>query len=546
MGEAKGVYVRAASGLLREMGPGSAFLYNFVTLSLFSTSQQLLYGPALYLYPGVEIGVSVITGAIVMVFLYASYAILASAMPRSGGDYVFQSRILHPALGFASTFPMWVFWQFLYLGWYGWQVATMGVAPFLAIAGVQTHQPNLLGMASWVMSPDGNMAMGIIVLVIGVILCYKGMRFYVKALTGLFILLLSSGLILLILPLTISREQFAVNFNTFMANFAPDIPDFYHYVVQQAQQAGVALSPQFSWRSTAVSWSYAWFIFPYAIWSINNMGEIKRADSFKFVFLQCFPALILTSVFWAALWYVLKGTMGLDFLTAIGYVAWEYPAGLIEYFPITPFYTLLAGLSTSNLALLFWALVVGTFANCIGVTTTIMMGTTRTLFAMTFDRLLPEKLAYIHPKSRSPLVALIVLFIGGLIFGYFINYRYDIIGPYFASVTVAMVPTLFLGSLAAAIFPYRAKTIFDRAPVSRYKVGGLPLSVICGIGGMIICVVMAFFFFTEPKLGFLGVVPQAVVWGIFIASGIYYYLIRWYRSRQGIEMELAFREVPPE
>jgi hypothetical protein len=109
-----------------------------------------------------------------------------------------------------------------------------------------------------------------------------------------------------------------------------------------------------------------------------------------------------------------------------------------------------------------------------------------------------------------------------------------------------MVPTLFLGSLAAAIFPYRAKTIFDRAPVSRYKVGGLPLSVICGIGGMIICVVMAFFFFTEPKLGFLGVVPQAVVWGIFIASGIYYYLIRWYRSRQGIEMELAFREVPPE
>ena len=36
-----------------------------------------------------------------------AYAILASAMPRAGGSYVYASRGLHPYLGFVASFSQW-------------------------------------------------------------------------------------------------------------------------------------------------------------------------------------------------------------------------------------------------------------------------------------------------------------------------------------------------------------------------------------------------------------------------------------------------------
>ena len=37
-----------------------------------------------------------------------AYAILASAMPKAGGTYVFASRGLNPYLGFIASFSQWL------------------------------------------------------------------------------------------------------------------------------------------------------------------------------------------------------------------------------------------------------------------------------------------------------------------------------------------------------------------------------------------------------------------------------------------------------
>ena len=37
----------------------------------------------------------------------------------------------------------------------------------------------------------------------------------------------------------------------------------------------------------------------------------------------------------------------------------------------------------------------------------------RTIFAMAFDRVLPEKIAYVHPKLRSPMLTMVIMFILG-------------------------------------------------------------------------------------------------------------------------------------
>src|SRR5207247_3591943 len=66
------------------------------------------------------------------------YAGLASAMPRTGGDYVFQSRTLRPWLGFAtvSTMIITFFLQWQALG--GWLVAILGFAPLFTGLGLTT------------------------------------------------------------------------------------------------------------------------------------------------------------------------------------------------------------------------------------------------------------------------------------------------------------------------------------------------------------------------------------------------------------------------
>ncbi|MGD0423119.1 MAG: amino acid permease [Candidatus Bathyarchaeia archaeon] len=527
------------------MSPGAALVYNFITLSVYSASQELLYGPALYLFPGAEIGLACLSGAVVLVFMMTYYSILASAMPRSGGDYIYQSRILGPGIGFTLTFSTWVVWQFFYLGWYGFQFASMGLSPFLVFAGVYGNQPGLISLASWFMTPDGMMLLTAVVMIAALLISIKGMRFYVKALYAMVICVGSGALILAILPLTITHATFVANFNTVMSTFAPNIPNFYNYVMDSAKGASVNLSPQFSWGSTISTWSYCWFIFPYAIWSSNNMGEIKSANNLKAVFMQMFPALLLTAIYWAALYYVLSYGMGKDFLTAIGYIAYALPDAA-KYFPITPFYTFLVGFSTNNLPLLFWALVVGVFFNVVGVASTILMGTTRAMFAMSFDRILPEKFAYIERKTRAPIVAMIVLVIGGLFFGYLINYRADIVGPYFASLTLGMIPTFVGSSIAAIVFPYRAKRIFEQAPGAKYRIAGVPLVVVAGIGGLIVNAIMAYYFLTVPALGFLVPASEAVVGGVYALTLVYYLIVRAYRKREGIDLALAFQDVPPE
>lgn len=234
MAEVKGAYVRRASGLVREMSPFQAFVYCFLTLGLYTITQNLMYSLGPFLFPGADIGLGILTGAIVMVFIYAAYSMLASAMPRSGGDYVFQSRVLHPGLGFTSTAPMWVIWQFFYLGWYGFMLVSTGVSPFLLITGTLTKQPNLIDLSTWSWSADGQMVIATILLLISFAIAYKGMKFYIKAQTLMFILEIIGAAVAIGIVISVSRETFIANFNSFMANYAPNIPDFYHYVIKVA------------------------------------------------------------------------------------------------------------------------------------------------------------------------------------------------------------------------------------------------------------------------------------------------------------------------
>ena len=102
----KGVslYTRQATGLVREIGVSSNLALNISFISL--PLAVLVATQAPYAFPGSNlIGIVIIT-ALLCVIPTLLYGSLSQAMPRSGGDYVFVSRIIHPVIGFAANFSV--------------------------------------------------------------------------------------------------------------------------------------------------------------------------------------------------------------------------------------------------------------------------------------------------------------------------------------------------------------------------------------------------------------------------------------------------------
>src|ERR671934_3004394 len=117
--EAPGLFLRKPTGLVKGWSKFDAFLYsfmsvNFVTLGLFFAFSVLAFVPDGQVLPALLISGVFIT------FLVITYASLISVMPRAGGDYVWQSRVLGGGIAFLFAVTGWWFilwyWAPIYAG----------------------------------------------------------------------------------------------------------------------------------------------------------------------------------------------------------------------------------------------------------------------------------------------------------------------------------------------------------------------------------------------------------------------------------------------
>src|SRR3989441_5196202 len=135
VGEAPTLFLRKATGLVKGWSKFDAFLYsfmsvNFVTLGLFFALSVLAFVPNGQVLPALLIS------GIFITFLVITYASLISVMPRAGGDYVWQSRVLGGGVAFVLAVTGW--WFIL---WYWTPV-------YATILNVEVFQP-LAAIFKW-------------------------------------------------------------------------------------------------------------------------------------------------------------------------------------------------------------------------------------------------------------------------------------------------------------------------------------------------------------------------------------------------------------
>src|SRR5206468_9255532 len=146
------VFTRRASGLVRVMSPYSAFIYNILTMGVIF--------PWTYIWAPTAFQGSNLVLGITFAFLFElpialAYAWLATALPRSGGDYVFQSRVFGGGLGFTVVFAFFVVWILQWVALSGWLLAALGIAPTFLGLGVPTGIHAFTTTGNWAARSDG-------------------------------------------------------------------------------------------------------------------------------------------------------------------------------------------------------------------------------------------------------------------------------------------------------------------------------------------------------------------------------------------------------
>src|SRR5260370_10109770 len=93
MAKAPALFLRNATGLVKGWSGLDAFNYSFLSVNLVTLG--MFYSLAVFAFvPNGSVLSALVLSGVAMTFLCITYAGLIAVMPRAGGDYVWQTRIL--------------------------------------------------------------------------------------------------------------------------------------------------------------------------------------------------------------------------------------------------------------------------------------------------------------------------------------------------------------------------------------------------------------------------------------------------------------------
>lgn len=542
------LFSREATGLVREISAHQAFMYNMMAVGLVGFTEAVLFSYAPVVLPGADIGLGIVTTVLAAIPFYIVVAMLVSSMPRAGGDYVWQSRILTPSLGFAATFSAWTVWQWFFGAFLGSVMVSIGLQPFFALLGEVSGNASYLSIASSLASPNASFIVTTLIIVLGLVVSMFGVRFYVRLQYLLFGASFVSLLMLMVLLLGHSHQDFVNSFNAYMTTLIG--PDAYRSVISAAQTQGVSLSPSFNLSDTITVWAIAWLSMGYAFWSVYTAAEIKKATDLTRQLGQILGAYLAVGVLWALTWYAYSNTVGTDFIHAFNglwFGSNPGPLGKLLAVVPSPFFPFVGSLLTTN-PLVFGIILIGAIFGIFQVILIIYFASTRIILASSIDRVLPSALGYVNPRFHAPFAALLVSLVGTEIWLYFVTYQFAAIGSYVATAGFGTEIAYILICVTAILFPFRLKRIYATSQVSEYRIGSLPLISLFGALALLFNLFLTFQYVAGPNLFLTYPLPQsdAFVIGLFVVCLFIFFFAKSVRRRQGIDLSLSFREIPPE
>lgn len=545
------LFIRKATGLVRSWSVFDAFVYaffsiNLVTLGLYIFSQMY------YLQGGLI--PALIVSAVFIFFEVVVYAALISVMPRSGGDYIWQSRILGGAVGFILAVTGWWFILWLWVPLYADMFRHIVLVPLLGVLGAKDTALWFAG------TQNGAFTSSLITLAIVSIFIALGMKTYARIQKVSFYGGMLGLAIVIAMLLTGSQEAFKTGLESNATSMFGAAPGVYDATVALGTNAGAAL-PLIGGGIGVIFLTIPYLVFfnLWPNWGATLYGEVRGATDFKRNITGMGSALGVTTILGILLLYAISKTIGWDFYMQAGGAWWNYIWGFTAdapALPVWPYPALLAAFLTSNRLLQF--LVVALMSLWwFGWSGTVFLSSTRVIFAAAFDRLLPERVAKLNERTGTPIYALLLMVVPSIVVAYL--FAYNIAN--FQSLTLCstlVIAVTYLGTtIAAIILPYKKPDLYKASPIAKYNVFGIPLITVAGVifGGFLIFLLYQWILdpnalygigYSINDAGYKNGTSIIYMLSNYVLAAVIYFGFKFFRKRSGIDIDKVHKEIPVE
>jgi amino acid transporter len=516
------VFVREATGLVKSVGPLTIFFSNMGEVG-FGTNLLFLNVADSYLpngNPGGNVVFAVLLFTLFVAFESFIYYRVVQDVGRTAGDYVWISRTMGPVVGgllvLGFTFTGIPFIA-ITLNW----LVTLSLAPSIATIGAVTGSQGVVALASNLASPTTIITLSVLVLAIitavDVFSPKNGFRL-LAAFVG--VALLGTAMMAAVL-LGFTPAALRSSVDSFLSAYNSS------YTSISSQYHGPYVSlPALILLLPFISFSLPW---------INNAaafsGEIKnlRRSAWMGTFMPALISGLLLAGFSGAYY---RG-LGFNFSMAAP-ASWPSTLNSIG---ATPNMLTIATIAmrwspvyiwVMNLAFAFWYLA--------AVQQTIL-SISRYVFGLSFDRVLPTRLADVSERFHSPVISLLVAALGSIPF--IVVVAYTNFASVFSTTALGMLFFAFVG-INGVVYALRGRVQMKGA------------TIVSGVVTAAFFLALTYMFLFMPYYGSylpngspnwlsLGLIIFFIVMGALL-----YPISKAYHAKRGIDVSLIFKELPPE
>ncbi|HZC41162.1 MAG TPA: APC family permease [Streptosporangiaceae bacterium] len=504
---------------------------NFVTLGIYEFT---FAGPA---FPKGQLITSVLISGIWVSFLVIAYTGLIVTIPRAGGDYVWQSRILGSGLGFVMAATGWWFILWLWAPIYGNILSVQLFEPLWATLKLTWPA----GGAAWFGTNTGIFVVTLITIVLAGVLVSVGMSGYARIQKWCFIGGMIGFLVVVGLLLFNSHASFVSSFNT-EAQKLFGAHNAYHATNAAAAKAGYSTTP-FGFGPlgpTMLLVPAMMFFILWPNWGATLYGEIRGASDFRRVFTGMFSGLWITVACTVVFLLLVAKTIGWDFYQNLN--ALDY--NLTPQFGIWPYPFMFAGWLVHNTAFQV-ALILVLSLWFFGWVGTLFLSSTRVIFAAAFDRVLPDRAAEVSEKRKVPVYSLILMLLpaAGLaaIYAYSTTFR-----TYTLDATLVIAVTYLFSAIAVVVLPFRKRELWRASPASKVKVFGVQIVPVAGVITIGLLGFNLYEWLTNDNYFVNNKTSLIYMGAMYVLAIAIYVIARVVRRRQGIDLSLVNKEIPVE
>ena len=376
-----------------------------------------------------------------------------------------------------------------------------------------------------------------ILLLSQVVLSY-GMRFYLTLNKWVFILAMASTFFLIAVLALATREQFVTNLNELVGP-SLGVPDAYNAIIASGKEkgwgeAGFDLVADIVGLELAVPTADRRSLF-----NCHRRGDqirCKIADRGHAGRRVLSPRWHLLITVWLA-----YRVFGFEFLGTAVFNTLSANGGLTT--PTDPSIALLTGILTksplitilTSLGLALWMWMWIPAMHTFGV---------RAVVAWAFDQVAPAPLATISEKYHTPIVAITVTTIVNLIF-----MALFVFTPWFSKIVILIEAAVLAWSVVLAagmFFPYLRPQLYEKSPIAGKTILGLPIMTVACFLGFIAAQFYFWTLFFDPNAAGHDPTQVMIVAGVFVLGFAFYYIMKMIKRSQGIDVTLAFKEIPIE